>query len=234
MSHTARTLPRRRRLLRGASVTLALSLFLSVFTALATPAQAATTTARALLWMLPVRDEGGSTTYDRALFRHWADDDRDCQNTRAEVLIAESQVTPRYTDSRRCTVLSGRWYSLYDGATWTLASDVDIEHRVALKEAWESGARYWNATDRARFANDLSYGPSLEAITDNVNSSKQDRDPAQWMPPRASNHCHYAYRWVQVKYRWKLTIDPAERAKLSSVLSGACGQTAVNIPARAR
>ncbi len=96
------------------------------------------------------------------------------------------------------------------------------------------GALQMSATDRTRFANDLDFGPSLEAITDNVNSSKQDRDPAQWMPPLASNHCHYAIRWVQVKYRWKLTIDAAERDKLSSVLSGSCGRTSVAIPTRAR
>ena len=183
---------------------------------------------------MTVASEAGGTTYDRTYFKHWIDANGDCQNTRAEVLVAESRVTPRYTDGRRCAVLSGRWTSLYDGATWTLASDVDIEHRVALKEAWESGARYWSATDRTRFANDLDFGPSLEAITDNVNAAKQDRDPAQWMPPLASNHCHYAIRWVQVKYRWKLTIDAAERDKLSRVLSGSCGQTSVAIPTRAR
>jgi hypothetical protein len=71
-------------------------------------------------------------------------------------------------------------------------------------------------------------------ITDNLNSSKQDRDPAQWMRPLASNRCDYAIRWVQVKYRWTLTVDAAQLDKLSSVLAGACGQTSIAIPARAR
>ena len=175
--------------------------------------------------------ESGSSSYDRTLFKHWIDADGDCQNTRAEVLVVESKVAPTFTTAGRCTVAKGKWVSRYDGATWTLASDVDIDHRVALKEAWESGARSWTATVRARFANDL-YGPSLEAITDNVNSSKQDSDPAQWMPPLASNHCDYAVRWVLVKYRWRLTANPAERDKLSRVLSGACGDRVVTIPAR--
>ncbi len=223
-----------RRFTRTASVATAAALFLSVLTSLASPAQAATTTAARLLGMVPVKAETYSSTYDRALFSHWSDDNRDCQNTRAEVLIAESRVTPRYTDSRKCTVLSGKWVSAYDGVTWTLASDVDIEHRVALKEAWESGARHWTATDRQRFANDLTFGASLEAITDNVNSSKGDRDPAQWLPPLASNRCDYAIKWVQVKYRWRLTIDTAERSALSGILIGSCGSRSVTIPARGR
>jgi hypothetical protein len=233
MPDPARSRPRTG-LLRSTAVTIALPLFLSVLTSLATPAQAATTTARQLLDMVASAAEAGSATYDRALFRHWTDANGDCQDTRAEVLIAESRVTPRYTTTRACAVLSGQWISPYDGAVWTLASDVDIDHRVALKEAWESGARNWTALDRQRFANDLAFGASLEAITDNVNSSKQDSDPAQWMPPLASNHCNYAIRWVEVKYRWRLTMDAPERNKLASVLTGACGQRTVTIPARAR
>lgn len=219
---------------RTASLATAAALFVSALTSLASPAQAATTTAAGLLGMVPVKAETYSSTYDRALFSHWSDDNRDCQNTRAEVLIAESRVTPRYTTSRNCTVLSGKWISAYDGVTWTLASDVDVEHRVALKEAWESGARHWTATDRQRFANDLGFGASLEAITDNVNSAKGDRDPAQWLPPLRANHCDYATKWVQVKYRWRLTMDTDERNALSRILTGACGGTSVTIPARAR
>ncbi len=81
-------------------------------------------------------------------------------------------VTPTYTSSSRCTVASGRWYSYHDGLTWTNASDVDIDDVVAPKEAWESGAHSWSSTNRTTFANDLSYGPSLVAVTDNVNASK--------------------------------------------------------------
>jgi hypothetical protein len=218
---------------RTAALATALALFLSVLTSLAAPAQAATS-ARQMLGMIPVAAESGSSTYDRALFKHWVDANGDCQNTRAEVLIAESKVTPTFTTTRKCAVLKGRWVSAYDGKTWTLASDVDVEHRVALKEAWESGARSWTAAHRNSFANDLGYAASLEAITDNVNSSKGDRDPAQWMPPLASNHCSYAILWVAVKYRWRMTMDTAERTKLNSVLSGTCGTKAVTLPPRAR
>ena len=198
----------------------------------AAPAQAATTTARSLLWKVGVAAES-NTSYDRAKFTDWIDANGDCQNTRHEVLITESKVTPTYSSSRRCTVTKGKWVSRWDNRTWTNPSDVDIDHHVALAEAWGSGARSWTSTDRRRYANDL-YGPALNAITDNLNSSKGDRDPAQWLPPLTATRCTYAIWWVQVKYRWRLTMDSAERTKLSSILSGSCGSRTVTIPTRAR
>ena len=151
----------------------------------AAPAHAATTSARNLLMHLAVRAENGSG-YSRSYFGDWRDANGDCQNTRAEVLIAESKIAVTYTSSTHCTVKAGRWYSRYDGKTWTLASDVDIDDVVALKEAWDSGAKSWSSTDRSRFHNDLGYAWTLDAVTDNVNSSKGDSDPAQWLPPLAS------------------------------------------------
>jgi hypothetical protein len=75
--------------------------------------------------------------YDRALFVHWIDADRDGCDTRDEVLIAESVTTPRI---RSGCVVTGSWRSVYDGARTTRASSFDIDHVVALKEAWDSGA----------------------------------------------------------------------------------------------
>jgi hypothetical protein len=195
------------------------------------PAQATTTTARSLLSRLTVAGEAGSSTYDRAKFQHWIDADSDGCNTRAEVLQKETKATVSYSSG--CTVYRGKWYSWYDGAYWTYASDVDIDHVVALKEAWESGARNWTSTNRKRFANDLGYSWSLDAVTDNVNQSKSDRDPADWMPPRSAAHCSYAIHWVAVKYRWRLTINSAEKSKLASVLTGSCGDRTLNVPTRA-
>jgi Protein of unknown function (DUF1524) len=210
----------------------ALMAMLSMF-AVPRPADAATTTARKLAIALVTKAEAGSTTYSRDYFKHWIDANGDCQNTRAEVLITESRVPPTYTTTRRCTVATGRWVSWYDGATWTNASDVDIEHKVPLKEAWESGARGWTATNRQRFANDLGHPWALAAITDNVNSSKGARDPAEWLPPVSSVHCTYAIHWVTIKYRWRLTVDSTERAALLDILSLSCGAKTVTIPARA-
>jgi hypothetical protein len=197
----------------------------------APPAQASTISARSLLWKIAVAPESNSS-YDRSKFQERIDANGDCQDTRHEVLISESRVPVRLTSSR-CTVASGKWISPWDNRTWTKPLDVDVDHHVALAEAWGSGARSWSSTDRRRYANDL-YGPALNAITDNLNSSKGARDPAQWLPPVASTRCTYAIWWVQVKYRWRLSMDSAERAKLSSILSGSCGSRTVTIPARAR
>jgi hypothetical protein len=95
---------------------------------------------------LVVKAENGSG-YDRAHFKHWTDANGDCQHTRTEVLIAESKVKPTYSRSG-WSVVKGRWYSTYDCKTWTDPLDVDIDHLVALKEAWDSGAKGWSATNR--------------------------------------------------------------------------------------
>ncbi|NEE39872.1 HNH endonuclease, partial [Streptomyces sp. SID7982] len=73
-----------------------------------------------------------------------------------------------------CQATSGSWYSPYDGATWSAASDVDIDHMVPLAEAWRSGASGWTNAQRQSFANDLTR-PQLIAVTDNVNQSKGDK-----------------------------------------------------------
>ncbi len=223
--------------MRLRTITVALAMLALPMTA-AVPAASAgaataavTITASDLLARVTVAAEAGSSTYDRAKFKHWTDADGDSCNTREEVLIAESKVTP--TVGSGCTVSKGQWVSWYDGATWTNPSDVDIDHVIALKEAWESGARNWTSTNREKFANDLGYAWSLDAVTDNVNSSKSDRDPAEWLPPKTSVHCKYAIHWVAVKYRWRLTINSAEKSKLTSLLSGTCGEKTLNVPPRA-
>jgi len=72
--------------------------------------------------------------YKRSLFKHWVDANGDGRNTRAEVLISESLVSVHFSSTGK-TVSTGKWLSLYDGETWTRASDVDIDHVVALGEA---------------------------------------------------------------------------------------------------
>ncbi|WP_240769641.1 excalibur calcium-binding domain-containing protein [Nocardioides sp.] len=167
---------------------------------------------RAAIRNLPVAAETPAG-YARSKFRHWIDADGDCQDTRDEVLKAESRVAVSGCDIRR-----GKWFSYYDRRTWTLATDVDIDHVVALKEAWDSGAKRWNADTRKRFANDLGDKRSLVAVTDNVNQSKSDRDPAEWLPRYSK--CRYVAEWTAVKIRWSLKVNRAEKAKLAKVASG--------------
>lgn len=84
---------------------------------------------------------------------------------------------------------------------------------MPLAEAWDSGARNWNTDTRQRYANDLGDPRTLMAVTDNVNQSKGDRDPAQWMP--ANGKCNYVRQWAAVKTRWRLTVSPNEKTTLT-------------------
>ena len=186
-------------------------LFLALFVALCVGAAPGAANAdslrlRAAVRALPVADETPDG-YDRDLFKHWIDADEDCQDTREEVLVAESRVP---VDG--CTVTTGEWFSWYDRATWTQASDVDIDHLVPLKEAWDSGARQWDAATREAYANDLGDSRALVAVTDNVNQSKGDQDVAEWLPDFGV--CRYVRQWVAIKLRWSLAVDDAERKVL--------------------
>lgn len=178
-----------------------------------TPVSAAT--ARTYLAALTVTASGSTTGYSRDLFPHWITQSGTC-NTRETVLKRDGVNV--VTDSG-CAAVSGSWYSEYDGATWTAASDLDIDHVVPLAEAWRSGANSWTTSQRQSFANDLTR-PQLIAVTDNVNQAKGDKDPALWMPSRTAYQCTYARMWVHVKYYWNLTVDPAEKSALQSTLNG--------------
>jgi len=155
--------------------------------------------------------------YNRDLFRHWIDADGDGCDTRKEVLIAES-LDPVQTGSQ-CAILSGRWYSIYDNTETTDSSRFDIDHVVALKEAWDSGAWNWSADQRRDFANDLSQSYFLIAVSASSNRSKSDRDPAEWMPTNASYRCEYVRIWVQVKRAWNLSVDQAENDAIRNTLA---------------
>jgi putative cell wall-binding protein len=155
--------------------------------------------------------------YDRDLFRHWIDADRDGCDARREVLIVES-TTPVQVGSG-CSITGGTWFSAYDGGTTTDASSFDIDHMIPLKEAWDSGAHAWTADRRQAFANDLDLAESLIAVSASSNRSKSDRDPAEWMPPRTAYHCTYVVSWISVKKAWNLSVDQAEYQKLEQVLA---------------
>ncbi|MGW1620548.1 HNH endonuclease family protein [Streptomyces sp. NPDC002172] len=183
----------------------------SASAALPTPVSAAT--ARTYLASLTVATEN-RTGYDRDLFPTWDTISGTC-NTREWILKRDG--TNVVTNSA-CTATSGSWYSPYDGATWTAASDVDIDHLVPLAEAWDSGASKWTTAQREALANDVTR-PQLLAVTDNVNQSKGDKDPAEWMPSLTSYRCTYVRAWVQVKYYYNLSVDSAEKSALTSYLS---------------
>jgi hypothetical protein len=109
-----------------------------------------------------------------------------------------------------CAPTSGGWFSPYDGATWTKASDVDIDHVMPLANAWRIGAAKWTTAQRQAYANDLK-DPQLIAVTDNVNQQKGDKSPDQWKPPTVGYWCTGASMWIAVKYEFKLTVNSAEK-----------------------
>ncbi|TXS02784.1 HNH endonuclease [Streptomyces sp. col6] len=181
----------------------------------AMPTPVSASTARTYLSELTVQAEGSSSGYSRDKFPHWITQSGAC-NTREVVLKRDGT---NVSQDSSCAATSGSWYSEYDGATWTAASDLDIDHMVPLAEAWRSGASSWTTAQRQAYANDLTR-PQLIAVTDNVNQSKGDKDPASWMPSRAAYKCTYVRAWIHVKHYYKLTVDSAEKSALQSALSG--------------
>src|SRR5205823_9710358 len=122
--------------------------------------------------------------------------------TRHEVLIAEAIVRP--TVGARCALTGGSWLSLYDGLTFTDPAKLQIDHVVALAEAWDSGAYDWTPARRKAFANDLEVPFALVAVSAATNQSKSDDDPADWLPPSRSADCPFLGDWIAVKARWDL------------------------------
>ena len=196
------------------SLAAALAALICAWTAAAPPADAATRKpAVQLLDSLPV-SSGAPAGYDRDRFRHWTSVPGTGCSTRQVVLIDER----RAGAVRGCAVAGGTWLSVYDGVEVSNPRSLDIDHMVPLKEAWLSGAWRWTPATRSAFANDLGYTMSLLAVTASTNRSKSDRDPAQWLP--TANRCAYAKGWVGVKYRWRLSVDAAEKSALQRVLRG--------------
>ena len=176
--------------------------------------------ALALLQTVRVENEY-QVGYDRALFEHWRDIDGDGCDSRDQVLKRDSISLPQ-VDPVNCNVIAGDWVSPYDGGKWSNPSDIDIDHVVALKEAWDSGAWAWSAAQRKAFANDTSDSRTLLAVTDSVNQSKSDKDPSNWLPPLQSYTCTYLGNWIAVKVRWSLSMDSSEYGRIKNLLQSTC------------
>jgi len=93
--------------------------------------------------------------YSRELFgKGWADADNDCQDSRAEALIETSSTHVRFATSERCRVVTGRWISPFTGNVIQNSAEIDIDHVVPLRWAWDHGAASWTQERREEFAND--------------------------------------------------------------------------------
>jgi hypothetical protein len=194
-----------------------------------------------VLATIPVAKEhhGG---YERELFGYPADADGDSCDTRSEVLQRDS-MSPAQVDPSGCVVVAGDWLSPWDGVTQTSPGELEIDHVVALKEAWDSGAWQWGPARLQAYGNDLDDARSLRAVTVAVNRDKGDNDPSNWLPPDPDAVCAYLADWVAIKARWGLSTDPSEAGRIRNVLTARCpdetvapwpaaaADTAVTLPA---
>jgi hypothetical protein len=172
---------------------------------------------------LAVKGRAAKTGYDRASFRFGADVDNDGCDTRDDVL-ARDLVDRTVLADDQCETGSGTLTDPYSGRRIDYEHDttsVDIDHVVALDDAWVSGAFGWDEDTKVRFANDPL---NLLAVDYSLNRQKGSGDAATWLPPLKSYRCAYVARQIAVKAKYRLWVKPAERAAMERILSACPGQ----------
>src|SRR5690606_14497964 len=155
---------------------------------------AAEGTALAVLAGLDEKGRGPKTDYDRDLFS-WRDDmDRNGCDTRNDILRRDLTAITLKGGTNGCIVQRGTLDSPYSGDTVDFDrenSTVDIDHVVALSDAWQTGAASWDEQTRREFANDPL---NLLAVESSLNRQKGDGDAATWLPPLKDYRCEYVAR----------------------------------------
>lgn len=155
-----------------------------------------------------------SNSYDRSAFGlGWDDADGDCQNSRAEALIATSSTKVRFSTDQDCRVITGRWISPFTGKVIQNSSEIDIDHVVPLKWAWERGASVWTQTKREKFANHMI---NLWPVELQLNRSKGSRGPEEWLPP--AGQCGYVARFARVIKLYDIRPSEHESAWIQAFL----------------
>ncbi|AIR98818.1 lipoprotein [Streptomyces glaucescens] len=168
---------------------------------------------------LPVKGRAPRTGYDRDRFGSpWADTDSNHCGTRDDILRRD--LTGVRFGEDRCEVASGTLDpDPYTGRDVTFVrgrSRVDIDHVVALSDAWQKGAGQWDPGKRVAFANDPL---NLLAVDAGTNRAKGDGDAATWLPPNKAYRCTYVAAQVAVKKKYGLWVTAAEKAAMRRVLS---------------
>ena len=179
--------------------------------------------ALAALATLKVKGRAPKTGYDRALFgQAWADVDHNGCDTRNDVLRRDLSSFVLKTGTYGCLVLSGTLLDPYTGTAivflrgQSTSAEVQIDHVVALSDAWQKGAQPWSTSRRTTYANDSL---NLLAVDGPTNARKGDGDAATWLPPNKTYRCSYAARQVAVKAKYGLWVTGAERDALARVLA---------------
>jgi hypothetical protein len=176
---------------------------------------------------LTVKGRAPKTGYERDNFGSaWADTDSNRCDTRDDILKRDLKDV-KFQDGD-CEVASGVLnpdpYSGQDVTFTRGRSQVDVDHIVALSDAWQKGAQQWDASKRIALANDPL---NLRAVDAGTNRSKGDSDTATWLPPNKSYRCTYVAAQVAVKKKYGLWVTEAEKAAMKRVLSGCPDQ---NLP----
>ena len=182
-----------------------------------------------LLAALPVKGRAPKTGYDRAQFgQAWADVDRNGCDTRNDILKRDLTAIT-YTNSVPCKVQSGTLADPYTGTTISFvrgaatSTAVQIDHVVALSDAWQKGAQQLTAEQRTAFANDPL---NLQATDGPTNQQKGDGDAATWLPPNKGFRCEYVARQISVKATYGLWVTQAEHDAMARILGDCSGQLA--------
>lgn len=158
-----------------------------------------------------------STKYDRKEWKHWTDSDKNCQNTRQEILKARS-ITDVKFNKRGCTVVSGKWHDYYYAQVHTDAKNVEIDHLIPLKHAHDHGGDGWTAARKEQFAND----PENLVITFKpYNRKKGAKGIDQWLPVNKEYACKYITDWQYIKSKYNLSISPKEH---QTIVTSKCHQ----------
>ena len=214
---------------------IALGLLVAAFVAIPSVTDAARTTtyavpeadlvaAREALAELPVRGRAPRTGYDRDVFgQAWADEDRNGCDTRNDVLARDLTAIEAKPGTNGCVVLTGTLADPYSGAAIPFergehSADVQIDHVVALSDAWQKGAQQWTDAQRQAFANDPA---NLLAVQGALNQQKGAGDAATWLPPNRGYRCVYVIRQVSVKADYGLWVTQAEHDAIEREL-GRC------------
>lgn len=185
-------------------------------------AYATNTTAAAVLKTLTVKGDASMTGYSRSQFGEaWEDVDGNKCDTRDDILKRDlTHIT--YKSGSTCVIASGTLNDPYTGKTISFvrgektSQAVQIDHVVALGNAWETGAQSWSTTTRTQLANDPL---DLLAVDGPTNDEKGDADAATWIPSNTRADCAYVARQITVKHKYGLWVTPSEKQRMSTVLS---------------
>jgi len=170
---------------------------------------------------LPVKGRAAKTGYSREQFPHWKDPDKNGCDTRNDILKRDLTKVTFKADTNNCKVISGTLLDPYSNKLIGFdlsksASTIDIDHVVALSNAWQTGAFQLTLTQRTNFANDPL---NLLAVDAKLNRQKGDGDAATWLPPYKSYRCTYVARQVSVKAKYKLWVTAPEKTAISNLLT---------------